>query len=431
MLVPILVMVTCVLVIYVVGGPIGYGLVAAGVLFLLLTHVSLSEAAQAVVGGVTANYVVLAVPLFIFASYLLNTSGMTDRIFRFAQLLLGPSRGALAQVNVVGTLVFSGMTGSAVADTAGIGTMSVKAMEGAGYPKGFACATTIASAIMGPLLPPSIPLVIYGVLARVDIGSLFVAGIVPAVALAIAHMIQLAVVARRRGFPTERWRGWRVVAAAFVAGLPAIVAPVILIVGIYTGIFTPSESSAVAVLYTLVVGSLVYRSIGWRFFKECLNGAVRQMGAITGMIAGAFVIDYGVTASELPSKVSKAVLGLTREPYLLVLLACLLLLVLGLFLEVIVLEFVVLPILVPIMVAAHVNLVYFGVVFTLVTMIALGMPTLGILNFVLSRLTNTPLREIISEMWKFLALLVGGLVVLVLVPELSLWLPRVLGVGVR
>lgn len=415
-----------VIVCYVAGSPLGYGLLAGGFAYLLLTGTSLTEVPDAVIGGMAQNFVILAVPLFIFTSFLMNSSGMTDRLFRFAQLLLGRSRGALAQVNIGATLIFSGMTGSAVADTAGVGVMSVRAMEGAGYPKGFACATTITSSIMGPLLPPSIPLVIYGFLSNTSIGALFMAGILPAVAMAIGHAVQVGYLARRRNFPRDEWHGWLVILISLLAGLPAVVAPAILIVGIYTGVFTASESSAMAVAYVLLVSVFVYRSLSWEGFRRCLAGAVRQTGMVTSLIAGAFVVNYGITASQLSTRIANFTLSLTHQHLLVVLLACVLLLVLGLVLEVVVLEFVILPIIVPIMHAAGVNMVYFGVVFTLVTMIALGMPTLGVLNFVLSGLTNTPLSSIIKEMWPFLGLLVGGLVVLVLVPEISLWLPNLL-----
>ncbi len=297
---------------YLAGAPLGYGLIAGGCTFLILSGTSLTEASEAIVGGITANYVVLAVPLFIFTSTLLNSSGMTDRIFRFAQLLLGESRGALAQVNVLATLVFSGMTGSAVADVSGVGVMSVRAMEAAGYPKGFACATTTTSAIMGPLLPPSIPLVIYGFLSETSVGALFVAGIVPAIVLAVAHMVLIGALARIRHFPKERWLGLFPVVVSFISGMPAIVAPLILIAGIYSGVFTPSESSAVSVLYALVVAVLVYRSLSWHSFVRCLGGAVRQTGSVTALIAGAFIIDYAVTVSELPTTVTQLVLSITH-----------------------------------------------------------------------------------------------------------------------
>ncbi len=422
----LLVMCAIIVVCYVAGAPLGYGLIAGGCSYLLLTGVPLTEASQSIIGGMAQSYVILAVPLFIFTSFLMNSSGMTDRLFRFAQLLLGRSRGALAQVNIGATLIFSGMTGSAVADTAGIGVMSVRAMESAGYPKGFACATTVASSIMGPLLPPSIPLVIYGFLSNSSIGALFMAGIVPAILMAVGHAAQVGYLARKRNFPRDEWRGWFVIAVSFVAGLPAIVAPAILIVGIYTGLFTASESSAMSVAYTLVIAGFVYRSLSWEGFRRCLAGAVRQTGMVTSLIAGAFVINYGITASQFSVRLANATLSLTHRPIFLVLLACGLLLILGLLLEVVVLEFVILPIMVPIMHAAGVNMIYFGVVFTLVTMIALGMPTLGVLNFVLSGLTDTPLREIVRAMWPFLGLLVGGLILLVLFPEVSLWLPRLL-----
>lgn len=422
----LVVMCAVVVVCYVAGAPLGYGLLAGGCMYLVLTGTSLTEVPDAVIGGMAENFVILAVPLFIFTSFLMNSSGMTDRLFRFAQLLLGRSRGALAQVNIGATLIFSGMTGSAVADTAGVGVMSVRAMEAAGYPKGFACATTITSSIMGPLLPPSIPLVVYGFLSNTSIGALFMAGIVPAIGLAIGHAVQVGYLARRRNFPRDKWHGWLVILVSLVAGLPAVVAPAILIIGIYTGVFTASESSAMAVAYTLLVAGFVYRSLSWEGFRRCLAGAVRQTGMVTSLIAGAFIVNYGITASQFSVKLANFTLSITHQHLLVVLLASVLLLLLGLVLEVVVLEFVILPIIIPILHAAGVDMVYFGVVFTLVTMIALGLPTLGVLNFVLSGLTNTPLRAIIREMWPFLGLLVGGLAVLVLVPQLSLWLPGLL-----
>ncbi len=426
MMLALIVMLAVIVVCYIAGAPLGYGLLSGGSLYLVLTGTPLTEASSSIIGGMSQNYVILAVPLFIFTSFLMNSSGMTDRLFRFAQLLLGRSRGALAQVNIGATLVFSGMTGSAVADTAGIGVMSVRAMEAAGYPKGFACATTVTSSIMGPLLPPSIPLVIYGFLSNTSIGALFMAGIVPAILMAVGHAVQVGYLARRRNFPRDEWRGWFVIVVSFIAGVPAIVAPAILIVGIYTGIFTASESSAMSVAYTLVISTLVYRSLSWEGFRRCLAGAVRQTGMVTSLVAGAFVINYGITASQFSAKIANFTLGLTHEKIFLVLLSVGLLLILGLILEVVVLEFIILPIMVPILHAAGVDMTYFGVVFTLVTMIALGMPTLGVLNFVLSGLTETPLKEIVRAMWPFLGLLVVGLVILVLFPEISLWLPRLL-----
>lgn len=412
---------------YLAGAPLGYGLLAAGIVYLLLAGIDLSQAPALIAGGIGANFVVLAVPLFIFTSELMNSSGLTDRLFRFAQLALGRSRGALAQVNIGATLVFSGMTGSAVADTTGIGVMSVRAMESAGYPKGFACATTSASAIMGPLLPPSIPLVIYGFLSSTSIGSLFLAGIVPGVGLALTHAGLVGYLARRKNLPREEWPGWLAIGVAFVAGLPAILAPAILIGGIYSGVFTPTESSAVAVLYALVVALVVYRSLTPRDFLRSIAVAVRQTGAVTALIGGAFIINYAVTNEQLPATATQLVLSLTRQPILLIVIINVLFLIGDLFLETVVLQFVMLPIVLPIVKAAHIDPVYFGVVITLNMMIGLGMPSLGVINFILSKLTNTPLREIVREMWPFLGLLVAGLALLIAFPQISLLLPHLAG----
>jgi len=412
---------------YLVGAPLGYGLIAAGIVYLALAGVDLSQAPALITGGIGANFVVLAVPLFIFTSELMNSSGLTDRLFRFAQLLLGRSRGALAQVNVAATVVFSGMTGSAIADASGIGVMSVRAMEAAGYPKGFACATTSASAIMGPLMPPSIPLVVYGFLSGTSIGALFLAGIVPGVTMALAHAALIGYLARRKNLPRETWAGLLPVAVAFLTGLPAIMAPVILIGGIYSGVFTPTESSAVAVLYVLLVAFVVYRSLSFREFLRSMGVAVRQTGAVAGLIAGAFIINYAITNEQVPAAVTQSVLSITHQPILLILIINVLFLVGDLFLETVVLQFVMLPIVLPIVRAAGIDPIYFGVVITLNMMIGLGMPTLGVLNFILSRLTRTPLEEIIHEMWPFLALLVAGLAILIAFPQISLFLPHLMG----
>jgi tripartite ATP-independent transporter DctM subunit len=419
----VLVFVVC----YLVGAPLGYGLIAAGIVYLLLAGVDLSQAPALIGGGVGANFVVLAVPLFIFTSELMNSSGMTDRLFRFAQLLLGRSRGALAQVNIGATLVFSGMTGSAVADASGIGVMSVRAMESAGYPKGFACATTSASAIMGPLLPPSIPLIIYGFLSGTSIGALFIAGLLPAIVLALGHAVLVGYLARRKNLPREDFPGLLAIGVSFIAGLPAIMAPLILIGGIYSGVFTPTESSAVAVLYALVVSVFVYRSLPWKKFLRSIGVAARQTGAVTVLIASAFIVDYAVTNEQVPALVAGLVLSVTRQPLLVILIVNVLFLVGDLFLETVVLQFVMLPIVLPIVRAAGIDLVYFGVIITLNMMIGLGMPSLGVLNFILSKLTQTPLDEIIHEMWPFLGLLVAGLIVLILFPEITLFLPHQLG----
>jgi len=307
--------------------------------------------------------------------------------------------------------------------------MSVRAMEAADYPKDFACATTITSAIMGPLLPPSIPLVIYGFLSSTSIGALFLAGIIPAAVLGAGHMGLIGYLARRKGLPTERWHGWLPIGVAFLVGIPALLAPLILIGGIYSGVFTPTESSAISIFYVLVVAVVVYRSLSFHEFMTSLGFAVRQTGAVTGLIAGAFLLNYAVTVSQVPNTAANFVLGITHQQLLVILLVTLVLLIAGLFLEVIVLEFVMLPIIVPIMEAVGVNMVYFGVVFTLVTMIALGMPTLGTLNFVLSKITDTPLSGIIRQMWPFVGLLLAGLLLVILFPEMSLFLPRLAHLG--
>lgn len=412
---------------YLAGAPLGYGLTAAGIAYLLATGSGLGQASEIIAGALSANFELLAVPLFIFAAELMNRSGLTDRIFRFAQLLLGRTSGALAQVNVIATFIFSGMSGSAIADASGIGVMSIRAMERQGYPKGFACATTAASAITGPLMPPSIPLVIYGFLSGASVGMLFAAGILPAILMALGHVALIGYLARRRGFPKERWPGWTTIVVAAVSASPAVIAPAILIGGIYSGVFTPTESSAVAGLYVILVAIIIYRSMSPKALWRALGQASRQAGSVTSLIAGSFLINYAVAREGIAERATTAVLNLTHNAILILLIINVIFIVGHLFLDTVVLQFILLPVTLPIIEAAHIDLVYFGVVITLNMMIGLGLPTLGVVNFLLSKLTATPLRDIIREMWPFLGYLIAGLAVLIFVPSISLAIPHALG----
>lgn len=412
---------------YLAGAPLGYGLTAAGICYLLVSGSDLGQAAEIISGSLNSNFELLAVPLFIFAAELMNRSGLTDRIFRFAQLLLGRTPGALAQVNVLGTFIFSGMSGSAIADASGIGVMSVRAMARQGYPRAFACATTATSAITGPLMPPSIPLVIYGFLASTSVGMLFAAGILPAIVMALGHVALIGYLARRRGFRKDLWPGWLNVTVAAVATFPAVIAPAILIGGIYSGVFTPTESSAVACLYVVLVAFLIYRSMSPRTLWEALAHATRQAGSVTSLIAGSFLVNYAVAREGIAAAAAGAVIGLTHNALLILLIVNVLFLIGHLFLDTVVLQFILLPLTLPVVTAAHIDLVYFGVVITLNMMIGLGLPTLGVVNFLLSKLTGTPLKDIIREMWPFLGYLVAGLALLILVPDISLAIPHLLG----
>lgn len=407
--------------------PLGHAMLAAGVLYLVLADRDLGNAAQLVMGGFYSKFVLLAVPMFIFSAQIMNNSTVTDRVFGLAHALVGRFRGGLAQVDVVSSVIFSGMSGSAIADASGPGLMITQAQIRGGYSPGFACAATCASATIGPVIPPSIPMVIYGYIAGTSVGMLFAAGMVPGLLIAGAQIALIGYIARRRDFPVPGWMGFAALLASFVRALPALMTVVILLGGIYSGIFTPTEAAAVAALWALLLAFLVYRSMSvgdfWRVFRVTL----RQTAAISMVIGGALLVSYAVAVEGVGRSLGDVILGITENGTLLLLLVMLVFLVLGMFLDTIVLLLVMVPIVLPAMNAAGVDPVHLGVVLTLNMMIGLSTPPMGVLLLLMSNLTSTPLRQIIHEIWPFLVNLLVSLTVLILFPSISLWVPRLLG----
>jgi tripartite ATP-independent transporter DctM subunit len=407
--------------------PIGYGLISAGIVYLLVAGESLSLVGQLMMGGFNSKFVLLAVPLFIFAAQIMNSSTVTERIFSFAFGLVGRFRGGLAQVNVLNSVIFSGMSGSAVADTGGVGVMSVKAMTDKGYEKGFSCAVTAASSTIGPIIPPSIPMVIYASLTGTSVGLLFAGGIFPGLLLALMQMVLISVIAWRRGFPSDPWIGFTLLLTRFLRAGPALLVPVILLGGIYAGVFTPTEAAAVAASYALILAFVVYRSISISEFVSLLRLVGKQISAVSLMIGGAFIINYAVAVEGIPRVVADALLSITDDGLILLLLINLLFLVMGMFLDTIVLLLIMVPITFPIMVAAGVDPIHFGVVIVLNMMIGLSTPPFGVNLFIISQMTKTPLRNVIREIWSFIGIMVATLVILIFVPDIVLWLPRLIG----
>jgi len=407
--------------------PLGHAMIVAGIFYLILSDRDLGNAAQLVMGGLYSKFILLAVPMFIFSAQIMNNSTVTDRVFDLAHALVGKLRGGLAQVDVVTSVIFSGMSGSAIADASGPGLLITRSQIRGGYPPGFACAATCASATIGPIIPPSIPMVIYGYIASTSVGMLFAAGLIPGLLLAAVQMILIGYIARRRGFPAPGWMGFMTLITSFIKALPALMTVVILLGGIYSGIFTPTEAAAVAALWALLLAFLVYRSMGPKDFWRVFRVTLRQTSAISMVIAGALLISYAVAAEGVGRRLADAILGLTDNGTLLLLLVMLIFLVLGMFLDTIVLLLVMVPIVLPAMNAAGVDPVHLGVVITLNMMIGLSTPPMGVLLLLMSNLTSTPLGDVIREIWPFLLNLIFTLMVLIFFPAISLWLPGLLG----
>jgi tripartite ATP-independent transporter DctM subunit len=412
---------------FIIRVPIGYGLLSAGIVYLLVSHSDLGLASTTITTQLNAQFVLIAVPLFIFAAEIMNESTITDRLFDFANTVVGRFYGAMAQVNVLAAVVFSGMSGSAIADVSGIGVMGVKAMERQGYPKPYACATVSAAATIGPIIPPSIPMVIYAAIAGTSVGALFAGGILPGVIIAIALMILIRFTAKRRGYPRGGVLSLRAVLVGFVAAFPALLTPVVLLFGIYSGLFTPTEAAAVAALYALVVAAFIYRALPWSVFKKVINGTVLRTGQTAMMIASAFLVNYAVVSEGVAANLADLGQGLTSHPLLLFLLLNLIFLIAGMFLETVILQLIMVPLVLPLVREAGIDLVAFGVIITLNQMIGLVTPPLGVSLFISGGLTKTPMGPIFKEILPYLAVLITVVVLLTVFPQIVLVVPHALG----
>jgi C4-dicarboxylate transporter, DctM subunit len=410
------------------GLPIGHAMIGASVLYLFLVGADVGTAAEQLLNGMYNSYVLLAIPLFILAAEFMNSGSITERLLRFCDALVGRFRGGLAHVNVVQSIIFAGMSGSALADAAGTGKVMQRMMTQDGkYTPSFAAALTAASSVIGPIIPPSIPMVIYALVSDTSVGYLFLGGLVPGVLMGIAQMGVIAVIARRRDFPVERPIPLRELPAITGRAFPALMMPVVLLGGIYSGVTTPTEAAAVAAAYALLVSALLYRSVTWRDTYAALIGCARMTASIGMLIAGAMVFNYVVTAENIPASLSATLAQRDFSP-LGYLLACnLLLLILGCLLEGTTVLLVVVPVLLPTAQALGVDPVHFGVVAVVNIMIGLITPPYGLLLFVMVRIADVALRDLVRDTMPFLLVMIASLALITLVPELVLYLPRRFG----
>jgi tripartite ATP-independent transporter DctM subunit len=410
------------------GLPIGHAMIAGSIFYLLLAGQDLSIAAEQLLNGMYTNYVILAVPLFILAAELMNIGSMTERLLRFCDALVGRFRGGLAQVNVVQSLIFAGMSGSAIADAAGTGRMMQAMMTKDGkYPASFAAALTAVTSVVGPIIPPSIPMVLYALVSDASIGFLFLAGVVPGVLMASAQMIIVARAARRRNFPVEAPVPLRQLPGITWRAFPALMMPVVLLGGIYGGATTPTEAAAVAAAYALAISALLYRSVSFRNLYTALAYSARTTASIGMLIAGALVFNYVVTIENIPETVKALLSGWNLTPLTFLLLVNVILLVLGCLLEGTAILLIVVPVLIPTAKALGIDMVHFGVVVVVNIMMGLITPPYGLLLFIMTNIAGVPLRDIVRECMPFLFAMIAALALITLVPELTLWLPRLLG----
>ena len=411
---------------------IGFSMLAAGVGYLLVKQQDLGLVAEQVCNGLYNSYVLLAVPLFVFAANIMNAGTVSERIFDFCRVLVGRMRGGLAQVDILVSVIFSGMSGSALADAAGPGLVTIRQMlKRPGYTPGFAGAVVVASATLGPIIPPSIPMVIYALVSGASVGALFLGGVVPGVLMALLMMGVVHVIATRRNMPREEKIPLHEWPAILYRGALPLSLPLVLLGGIYSGVFTPTEAAAVAALHGLLLAALVYRALSWRSFWGVVMESTRGSAVITIILAGSFVLNYAFTAEGVPQAMAAWVEGMRLSQTGFLLLVNLMFLVLGCFLDVSVLLLVFVPMLLPAARLLGVDLVHFGVLVVLNMMIGLIHPPFGMLLFVTKALTGIPISEMMKEGWPFLVMLLLLLFAMTLFPQIVLWLPQTMGYVTR
>lgn len=410
------------------GLPIGHAMIGGSILYLWLAGLDMGTAAEQLLNGMYSSYILLAVPLFIFAAEIMNSGSMTARLLHFCDALVGRFRGGLAQVNVVQSIIFAGMSGSAIADAAGSGKLMQTMMTSGGkYTPSFAAALTAATAVIGPIIPPSIPMVVYSLVSDASIGYLFIAGLVPGLLMGGAQMALIAIIARRRNFPVGDRVPLREVPGIAVRAFPALMMPVVLLGFIYSGVTTPTEAAAIAAAYAFVISTFLYREVTVRGFYASLLSSARTTASIGMLIAGALVFNYVVTVENIPQTLSAALQGRDLSPTAYLILVNLLLLVLGCLLEGTTILLVIVPVLIPTAQALGIDMVHFGVVVVINIMLGLITPPYGLLLFIMTKISGAPLRAIVRDTLPFLFAMLAILVVITFVPEVVLWLPRLLG----
>ena len=410
------------------GLPIGHAMIAGSIVYLYLAGLDMGTAAEQLLNGMYTSYILLAVPLFILSAEIMNSGSMTERLLGFCNALVGRFRGGLAQVNVVQSIIFAGMSGSAIADAAGVGKMMQKMMtDGGRYPASFAAALTAATAVIGPIIPPSIPVVLYALVSDASIGYLFLGGMVPGLLMGLMQMGLVVHIARKRNFPVEEPVPLREIPGITLRALPALMMPVVLLGGIYSGITTPTEAAAIAAAYAFLVSALLYRTVTWRGTYKTLLSSARTTASIGMLIAGALVFNYVVTVENIPRTLSVFLQGFDLSPTTFLIIVNILLLALGCLLEGTTIILIVIPVLIPTAQVLGVDLVHFGIVCVVNIMIGLITPPYGLLLFIMTNIGQVSLRALVRDILPFLYAMLASLALITFFPDLVLFLPRLLG----
>ncbi|MDF0598459.1 TRAP transporter large permease [Psychromarinibacter halotolerans] len=421
-----LILIVLFLALFVLGFPVVYSILLPAILYVVLEGLPLGLLTQRITYALD-SFPLVAVPLFIFVGNLMNLAGVTDRIFRFADTLVGRIPGGLAQVNIFSSLIFSGMSGAALADVGGLGKIEIEAMKRRGFDAPFAAAVTASSAVVGPIFPPSIPLIVYGSVTSVSIIQLLLAGIIPALICIALLMLTAAIIAMVRGMPrADRWSTPREIGGALLPALPALLAPVLMIAGMLLGLFTPTEAAAVTAVYVVLISGLVYRELTVAHLWNAMLTTLRSTSAILIIVAAASLFGWILAVEQIPQDFSKLILTISSDPMILLLIANLIFFIAGMFLDSTTATLLVVPVIAPPMVMAGIDPVHLGIVVIFNLMLGLLTPPMGLSLFVVSSIAKVSLRQLLWALMPFYVPLLVTLAIITFADGLVLALPQLI-----
>jgi len=418
------------LILFLGGMPVAYSLIISS-LYIMLTSTGIqwSAISQQMVNGLN-TFTILCVPLFLLAGKIMNSCGITKRLFKFARVIVGRLPGGLGHVNVLASFIFAGMSGTAIADASGLGLIEISAMEDAGYDKDFSCAVTAASSTLGPIIPPSMPLVVYGTVSGASIGALFVAGVIPGIVMAILMMALVSFYAFKRHYPRDPKLSFRQILQGLWEGLLPVLTPVIILLGIYTGVFTPTESAAIVVVYSLFLGIFVYREVTFKEMIKILKDSVVDITSICILVAASTLFGVMLVKARIPQTLISIVSSTIQSKFLFLLILNVILLVVGMFMETVSAITILTPIILPLATAFGINPVHLGIVIVLNLMIGVLSPPFGVVLFAVNRVGEIPMSRLIKALIPWFVVLIIALLIVTYIPSLTTWLPSTMSLGV-
>ncbi len=427
---PLFIFLLCFILTFILRIPIALGMLMSSIYYFAFASgpaTGIQMAATQLLTQLNVKFILIAVPLFVFTAKVMNTGEITEMVFKFANILVGRWKGGMGHVNVIASIIFSGMTGSAVADASGLGIMEIEAMRKQHYDDGFSCAITAASATIGPIFPPSIPMVFYAMFSGASIGNLFLGGMAPGILIGIALMIYIAYIAKKRNYPKGKIYPFKEFIKITISAFPALLTPVILLGGIYSGIVTPTEAGALAAFYAIIISFFIYRTMGLKQLLSVIVDTVKTTGTLSIIVGAAFTFSYIMAIEHIPDMIAGIFFGFTNNKYLMLLIINIIFLILGMFVDTSCIQVVFVPMVLPLVKAMGIDLVHFGVVIVLNMMIGLSTPPFGMLLFIVSGISGTPLRTVIKEIFPMILVLIIVLLMVTYIPDIVLFIPRSVG----